>query len=148
MHKNPLWLIFLGLIFIVTLFYTATTTQSAYDYLQLNMQTPSLKTEWKVKKLKSDLFILVASYHYQVQDKSYQGKTIFNQNRHRNSWAAEQKLAEFSNKQFSVWYNSKKPTRSTLQKVFPTKKVISTVILWALLLYFLGVGYYVSKRLR
>lgn len=144
MHKNWIWRAFLSVVFVVTLWYTGDAWYRYYAYSHLNAKTTADAVDWTIEKHSEDAYSLTASYRFTIGKTSYSGRTSFAKN-YRNRWAAEQAVAEYSSSPWDVWYGKENPNHSSLQKSFPVKECVSAVVLWALLLYFLWLGFYVSK---
>lgn len=145
MHKNPYWLGFLTFIALVVVGYTAFAGVDFYRYWALSKKTEPVAVEWFVKELSPEAFIPVAHYRYKVAGHEYRGRTFFNKRPHLNRLAAEEAIKRLKLEQKRVWYRPDTPGRSTMQKNFPIKKAVYTAILWALLIYFIWLGYHVKK---
>lgn len=145
MHKNFLWICFLSLITGAVGWFTLKTLYAVYLYALLTGETTPESIEWKINQLHEDQFILSADYHFNINQHKYLGQTSFKSDRYWNLWAAEDALKVYSQKEWPVWYAKSNPEISTLQKSFPLKECISVAILWILMFYFFGLGYYVAK---
>lgn len=146
MHKNFVWLCFLSLVTGAVGWFTIKTLYSVYLYMLLNAETNAHQINWAVEKLSEDQFTLKANYSFEVKDQTFLGETLFNNDVYLNPYAAEESLKVYSSKDWTVWFSRFYPQYSSLQKNFPLKECISAVILWLIWLYFLGLGYYVTKR--
>jgi hypothetical protein len=146
MYKNKYWLIFLALILVGVFWYTATTVYSLYIYYSLSQKIPVSNMEWSTHKLFEERYAPQARYQFEFRGKSYSGEDILKEPIYRNSEAVDEIVPILSKQQWSVWFNPSNPSHSSLDKTFPLKESISLTILWALLFYFLGLGYYVAKR--
>lgn len=144
MHKNLFWQAFLGVVFITTLWYSAIAFYSYYSYARLDAQVTPSSMKWEIEEKTAENYFLKAFYHYSVSGHSFEGDTTLDEP-YRNQWAAEQVLKEFLKKQWSVWFDSQDPNYSSLQKKIPFKECISAALLWGLLLYFLWLGFYVTR---
>ena len=145
MHKNPAWLAFLATTTLIVLWFSGTSCYRLYHYNQLSAQTHSSSIEWTMEKKASDRYFLKASYHYQINGKNQLGETLFNRTIYRNPWAATQAISTFEKTPWIIWYSPKNISYSSLNHAFPMKSLISTAILWGLLLYFTWLGYRVQK---
>jgi len=146
MFQNKIWLAFVAVVTATVLWFTFRAFTELYYYQALSYQAPAETTEWSVKTLYDDRFVLRANFTFFIEGKLHHGTTVFSSSTFRNPWAAEQALAKYSNKKWNVWYSPDDFSRSTLQKSFPVKECFSAGILWALLIYFVGLGYYVKKK--
>lgn len=145
MHSNLFYRAFLLMIFLVALWYTVIAAYRYHSYFKLTDQVRVNSIEWDVKEVADDEFYLEARYTFVVKDRSFSGKTSWPTEFYRNRWAAEKDQPYFTKQYRVVWYDQNNPDHSSLQKKFPFKECISAIFLWALLLYFLWLGYYVTK---
>lgn len=146
MHKNFIWLCFLSLVTGAVGWITIKTLYLVYLYMSLNAEAPAENLKWGVAKLSEDQFVMKADYIFNAKDQQYSGTTLFKNDIYWNPWSAEDAIKVYAQKDWTVWYSSKNPQYSSLQKNFPFKECISVIILWVLLLYFFGLGYYVATR--
>lgn len=144
MHQNSYWLVFLSLIALSILGYTIWTGIQLYEYYRLSIQVPITAIKWTVKGLSEEEFAPQAHYQFIFEGKSYQGQTTW-QEHYLNPWAAEEAIGRLTKEQKNVWIDPHHLNVSTLQKKFPFKQCISMVILWLLLIYFIGLGRYVKN---
>lgn len=145
MHKNPVWLFFLAIILLITGFYTYKAGIKLYRHLNLSSETEVAATAWSIKTEGEDKFVPLGKYTFEVRGKFYNGETLFYDETTHNPWAAEESLKPLAAKIHRVWYAPKDPSNSSLQKNFPLKECIYAGALWALTIYFLGLGAYVAK---
>lgn len=145
MHRNRYWLIFLAILTCIVTWYCGNTLYRIYRYSQLTQTTLAEEVHWVVIPLSGDQYILKATYSYALQEKRYLGETSFNEDIFMNQWAAEQAIPKYAYRQWNVWFNPRYFSYSTLQKKFPTKECCSAAVLFLLLLYFVGLGFYVNK---
>ena len=145
MHRNPYWLMFLGLLSTCVLGYTLYTCTFFYEYFILSSQAPAKEIKWVMVEGGSDHYQLKANYFFEAKGTNWPGSSIVLEERLINPWAAQQAAKRNQNRKWTAWYNPNRPHHSTLQKYFPTKECISTVVLWALWCYFIWLGIYVTK---
>lgn len=144
MHRNPYWLFFIIAITLAVIGYSGYTAFKLYQYTQLTYQVPTSQLEWSVMPLEEDKFTLQAHYHYCFQKSCYEGKTNW-QEQYLNAWTAQEAIQRLSTKPWKVWIDPTAPHVSNLQKIFPFKQVIYTILLWLLLIYFIELGRYIAK---
>lgn len=145
MHKNRLWLIFLSIVAAVTLWYAAVAFYKVHQYCSLTQVTSARTEQWSVKEIGRDEFAPYVHYSFMVNSVRYFGESLVFAPYFRNAWAVEEEIPKLAEKEWLVWYNPSNPYYSTLQKKFPVKECIFAGVLFTLLLYFVGLGYYVSK---
>lgn len=146
MHKNLLWLTFLGSIIVVTLWFCGIAALELYKYSMLKNQAPVKTIFWTVKTIDEDLYHPHAEYSYLVKEKEYKTEETVKNLYYRNKSAAEEGVENLNQKQWEVWYDPKYPSYSSLDKSFPLKETLSAGVLIGVTLYFLGLGYYVGHR--
>lgn len=146
MHNNLFWRAFLLVILASAFWYTGKASYHYYFYTALSQETAPTAINWSVKELAGDYYIPAAQFTFHVNEKTFQGETDWPAERYLNNWATEQGLVDFSAQRWSVWYDPDNPMHSTLEKRFPLKDILSAAFLWALLCYFLWIGYYASRH--
>lgn len=141
------WIAFLAPIAIVALWFSWSACVELYHYIVLSAHTPAQGIEWSVVELSDERYVLRGSYVYQVEGTSYSGATTLKHPPYRNAWAASKAIPEYASQPWQIWYSPTNPTHSSLQKSFPFKECISSVIIWGILLYFIGLKLYCSQNL-
>ena len=116
-----------------------------YTYRVLTAQTKAQSVQWAVVELSDERYVLQGNYIFRVDGIEHAGSTTFD-HPYRNAWAANKAMPEYANKQWEVWYSPKNLLYSSLQKNFPLKECVSAIILWGLLVYFIGLKLYCSKN--
>jgi hypothetical protein len=144
-YINYTWNAFFLFIGAVLAWFTISTCYQLYRYAQLNEETTAKSIDWFVKEIAEDKYILDTQYTYEVDGVLYKGNTRMTSLSYRNSWAAEQAIPKMDNSQWPVSYSKSDPQHSTLQKSFPTKETLSTLLLWGLLGYFFWLRNYVIR---
>lgn len=145
MHRNPFWIVFLGLLMLGILGYTARTGFSVWQYLRLDKETSAQEIQWAVAAFSDEKFVPFARYRFHAYGKSYEGQTIWGES-YLNQSTAQEAIIHLSKSPPPVLFNASMPEISSLQKHFPLKALIYTLILWILGIYFSGLGYYVKQR--
>ena len=145
MHKNRVWIIFLSIFFLVFLWHGAGASYQLYKYSSLTEKTTPIEIEWTLNKKASDLFYVHAQYIFNVGSSKIVGNTDFLNISYKSPEACMAVIQENSKKKWLVWYSSNNIQISTLQKSFPWKESIYSIILLFLMLYFIWLGIYVGK---
>lgn len=138
-HQNPYWLSFLALIAICVVSYTFYTGFKLYHYERLDIQVPVQQITWKVEQQGADQFVPHADYQLDFKGQVYVGQSYWNE-AYLNEWTAQEMIRHLESWPARVWIDSDQPSYSALQKNFPSKQCISTVILWILMIYFINLG--------
>jgi hypothetical protein len=145
MSRQPFWILFMSVIILGVLGYTAHTLIKVWRYMRLDKQTEAQNIQWSVVSSSEDAFIPFANYSFTIDSKSYHGQTRW-QEVYLNQWTAQEAIARLERSPPPVWFDSASPEVSSLQKHFPLKESIYSILLWLLGIYFLGLGYYVNRR--
>lgn len=146
MSHNRWWQILLCMIAIGALWFTIPTVYHLYIYAKLNAQTTTNSIEWSVKEITDEHYLPHAKYTFTVNGLGHEGETTLTFPPYRNGWAAEQAIAEHAKHPWDVYFSPSDPQYSSLQKSLPFKECLSTAFLWGLLLYFIGLKYYVVNK--
>lgn len=141
------FILFLTVISIIALWFSCRAFLGIYRYFVLNSETLSSQVEWSVKELSDEKYVLHGKYVYLVNGESYTSETTLSHFPYRNHGAAERVIPEYAAKQWSIWYSPHNPAFSTLEKKFPIKECVSSVLLWSIMIYFICLKNYVAKRL-
>lgn len=147
-HINPYWpwRIFLGILAFLIMVYMSFFIGKLYEYAILTKQVPAASVHWSVYSRDEDLFAARADYTFFLDGKQYAGQTIWDDGeRYPNPWALNHLMESLSKQNWQVWFKASDPNYSSLQKKFPTKECLSTVILWGVFAYFVMLGKYADK---
>lgn len=146
MHKNQIWLFLLIAVGIATAWYSGKAVYHLYSYYRLQNHTEATVTDWKVKEIKSDAFVLEATYFFRLKGEEILATDFLIDPIFRNHYAAEQSIPKFAKKSWIVWFDPTNPHYSSLQKKFPTKECWSAGMMLALATYFTWLGFYVGSK--
>jgi hypothetical protein len=149
MYKNPFWILFLAFLSLVTAWYVGRAFYLVYEYSVLQRNVPAKTIEWRVDELSDEQFVPEAAYTYEVDGKTYEGKGLWTEQIYRNAYAAQLAIMAFKQspkRSWTIWFDPTEITHSSLQKTFPIKECIYAGLLSGILLYFIGLGYYVSRQ--
>jgi|GEM_PF-923583 len=146
MHKNPVWLALLGLIFTIVLWFSIVAFYHLYTYYSLKETAKTTDVSWFVEEISSEDFRVGATYSFRVNDVDYTGETIFTDRRFRNPSSADDELKNKSTDETVVFYNPRNIEHSSLEKTFPLKDSATATVLFLLFLYLFGLGIYTSKK--
>lgn len=110
-------------------------------YFSLEARAPATVQQWSVIKKSSSAFAIEAVYTFEAQGKTVTGQTIFSKPHHLNHPSAERHIEIFSTRPWSVWYSPQDPMHSSLEKTFPTKKLVYALMALGVFGYFLYVRF-------
>ena len=145
MGRKKIWLVFVLLIAVVALWFIVKGVLEIGAYYSLSAQAPATIEKWSIKEKHSDSFAVEAEFTFNYKEKSYQGVTNVG-GLYPNPWAAGHAQERFSAQKWSAWFNPHKPEKAVLEKKFPLKKTLSTVVLIGLATYFSILGIYLGRK--
>lgn len=146
MHKNAVWLYFLYTLGIIVFIYTCFTGWKLWQFYRLTERATPQEINWSIYQPSDDEYRMQADYSFESRGKQYKDRYILPEPKLYNIYAAEQVQKEVSQKKWNVWFAKNDEKHSQLIKKFPMKECIYTLILWGLLIYFILLGFYVSKQ--
>ena len=121
----------------VVLWFGAQFVSQFYTYHRLTHSSQAEVYAWGVEEIKEGKYALYAKYTFTADDKALTGKTIFDKNLYPNSLAAQEAIKEWKELDWNVSYDHFTPSHSTLQKAFPIKPLLHTLIGLGICFYFL-----------
>jgi hypothetical protein len=107
-----------------------------WGYLRLEKKSIASVFKWKIIEKSSSAFALRAYYTFEKQGKVYNGKTTFSKPYHLNRQSAEKQVKIFSIQSWPVWYQTRHPEHSSIERVFPLKKCIYSLMALGIFFYF------------
>ncbi len=146
MHKNKIWLFFLLLLTLGTLFSLGRASVSLIQYNKLALSTKPASIVWGVEEITEEHFAPLATYTFVYKGHTYQGQDQAKEHHARSAKGVEIELASLTKKPQRIYFDPKHPQVSALQKHFPVKESATSCLLLLLLLYFLGLGLYVGRQ--
>ena len=126
--------------------YTIKSGNKVYNYYSLTIKVPVQKINFSIKKISANKYILCADYNYLFNKNLFHVSEDLFSTLSFSLIGAEKNQNEMEKEQHGAWINHKKPATGTLFKKFPTKDLIHTGIIWAILLYFCGLAYYLKSQ--
>ncbi len=133
--------LFIG-IALIALYFTVRLGGALYTYFPLNGLAEAKVNQWEVSESGSK-YLLKALYSFEVQGKSWKGAFAFKRPYYNEALAVAD-LKDRSKKAVTVWYNSKNPQISALEREFPTALLIRVLICYGVVLYF----FFLNKKIQ
>ncbi|GAB4231938.1 MAG: hypothetical protein Tsb0021_10490 [Chlamydiales bacterium] len=140
------WNIFLAALALILSWYLYNAISSISFYFSLNTPTLARELQWNSKEKSSDEYFPIGHYIFEVDDKHYSGSTLFDKERYWNQESLKKELQNKQKKEWIVWYDAANPKISSLKKSFPFKEIFYSAILFAILIYFIGLRQYILTR--
>ncbi len=148
MHHNIWWRLFLCLVAVLTIGYSAHALYKYYVYTALSSVVQADQLDWHIDQRGESEFLIEATYHYHVKEVVYTGKSAWEGRKLLNLYAAQQAIEDAKEELWDVWYSPKDPSWSSLQRDFPLKEIFSSFLLWGITLYFIWIGFRIGNRER
>lgn len=123
------------------LIFSIPAIKALYRNAFLTQEAPATEMKWSLRKTGAEEWGIGVEYKYNVDGVAYQGEEIFEGERFKNPYKAESRIKELEAAKWPVWYMPKNPSWSTVEKYFPTKRVVYT----ALLALVFGWGLYIGR---
>lgn len=120
--------------------------QQLMNYTSYNKTASIDSIEWSIQPIHDELWRPKANFQYTVDGKTYQMQEVFQSGRYRNPYAAKEAVKALEKEKKWVWYSSKNPALGTLEKFFPEKKVIYSIITLFLVIYTAFLASYVKGK--
>ena len=145
MFQKRLWKFFLFFLALIALYFSIISVCLVYQYIRLEAKTVPQSIHWSVHAINEEHYVLKANYLFKVKDKEYANETVLLKPWYRNEWAASQEISNQMQKQWNIWFSLSNPESSSLQKIFPIKECVSSILLWGIFAYFVLLGFYMEK---
>lgn len=131
-----LWIFLIGVAGAIALWFSLQTTLGIFKYYHLDAKAPAHLSSLSVQEVKGTRYLVEAKYIYEVKGRSYLGKTLFCEPVYLNRLSAEEDFEKWKQFSWEAFYNSKNVKESSLQRVFPLKKSIYTLLSIGVFIYF------------
>jgi len=130
--------LFLSVTSLVAIIFSVKTALQLREYFSLDSVSKVVFMEWKVEEKDVSSFALHVSYQFDPFEKGpVSGSIELSKPYFLYLPSAELAVKEFSQKSWDVFYSKKNPSISSLQKNFPFKDCIQTLLTLAVFVYFL-----------
>lgn len=145
MQKQTVWLALVATLTLIVLWYSGIFLYRYYHYMRLSGKAPAKEMAWTVEPRTDEQYLLKANYSFVSNGQTFTGSSVIEDRGFWNEYAAQKGIEDVSKKKWIIWFNPSNPAHSSLQKNFPLKECVSAVIMWAIVFYFLWLGYYSSR---
>lgn len=142
---NFIFKLVFGIAILATLWFGCNVLYDLWIYWRLDQKTSARVEAWDVREISSSQFAIEATYCFVAKEKEWKGKTVFQKPYHLNRPSVEKALKEKSKQPQMVWYNLSNPKFNSLERIFPYKKCFYTVVSLGVLVYYLGLNYYLAS---
>src|SRR5579862_9629625 len=114
-----LWVVLIVISSGIALWFLGVAAKELWKFSQRNAKTPVKILNWQVHEITSSRFAIQAEYQFELNSKTYSGKTIFKKPQFLNRFAAENYMRMHGSKNWETWYRTRNPACNSLEKQFP-----------------------------
>ena len=107
-----------------------------WRYVRLEKKSIAKIEKWKVVEKGSSKFAIKAYFSFENQGRTYQGKTTFSKPYHLNHLSAEKQIKNYTAQQWPVWYQQSHPEQCSIDRIFPFKKCLYSLMVLGVFFYF------------
>lgn len=146
MHRNPVWIGFLGIMLLLTAFFCFTAVKGVWVWSAYSEKIEVRVLNWEIIQTKSGDLQPVLRYLMSENGTNKIITSSYKNKRFRNEWAANKFLDEVKNiSTWPVWVRPNKWEGAKLTRSFPWKSVVYAIVLLGIMGYFIWLGAYVVK---
>lgn len=142
MHKNRLWLCLLFALLATTAWYAFATVQQIWHNLSMQEPHEASIEKWEVVEGGDEMFFPKVTYSFSKEGQQIQSVEVLQDESFKNPWRVDERIKELKEEKWTVWCDPKQPDKCTVQKQFPLKRAVYTLILMMICLYFFILGRY------
>lgn len=118
---------------------------SLHRYFELTAMAPATFDSWEIEEVRENKFIVVTSYHFEVNGATYHQRYPIQKPIYPNRYLAQEHLENWKAEKTHVWFNPKNPHQSSIFRTFPFKQGIHLLLCIGVLFYFLWLNFYVKR---
>lgn len=101
---------------------------------------------WSIESFNDEVWRAVAEFRYTVKAHTYNKQEVFQGERYRNPYAANVALEKLQKNFKVVWYNPENPSQASMEKFYPTKKSLYSLVTLGLVFYGAWLGSYLTRK--
>ncbi|NGX35054.1 MAG: hypothetical protein K1060chlam1_01422 [Candidatus Anoxychlamydiales bacterium] len=136
------WLIILVVSSVILLGISFKTAFLISKYFTLDSKIKAEVEKIEIIESKKDKFEVTAFYYFKIGNKNFYNVRKF-QDKFINKITAIDFKEKISKKDFFTWYNKKNPNISAVEKKFPIKNLVYSIMTFIIFVYFIILKYYV-----
>lgn len=95
---------------------------------------------WSHEAIHDELWRPVAEFGYTLNGKVYREREVFQGERFRNPYAANAALEKLKKEYTLVWYDPNHPSQASMEKFYPTKKNVYSLLALGIIFYGVWIG--------
>jgi hypothetical protein len=145
-HRAKIGLIGLIFVALLSLFVFFNTSKDLYKYLALNSSSEAFIDEVNIKQIASNEFVLQVNFFYFVNEQKFKAHSLVDNYTFPNEFAAQDYAKSFKTKSHIAWYKIEDQTSFIIDKTFPYKSVINSLVLIIVFTYFIGISRYLKWK--
>lgn len=131
-----LWIVLLIISGSIAVWFSGIALANMCKFFILSSQTTADIVRWHVQEISSSKFAIEADYQFRIDHITYRGKTRFEKPQFLNRFSAENYVATVHQKSRKVWYQKGNPMNSTLEREFPQKDCLQSLLTVGVFSYF------------
>lgn len=132
--------IFLSFALLLIAIYAFPVVYKVYQNAALTESVPPNFVKWTGQEISDEEWRVKAHYSYTVNSKSYEKEEMLEGEKFRNPYLVETSIPALNERYKLVWYAARDPSNASIEKYFPLKRAIYSVMLFALFAYFITFG--------
>jgi len=127
----------IGIAGLLTAGFLIATSIDLWGYLRLEKKSMAKIEKWEIVEKGSSQFAIKAYFSFETEGRVYQGKTTFSKPYHLNRISAEKQIKIYTEQPWSVWHQLSHPEHSSIERIFPFKKCLYSLVLLGIFFYFI-----------
>lgn len=145
MRVNKLFLSLLAIIGVTFVFFMTTSIFDLNRYFSLSHQGEATILTTRIHERGSDQYLLISMLSYQLEGTHYFIEKEMKA--YPNRLAAERGGKKWEKlKKVTFWYNPKDPLQTKMEKKFPYKTTLTTILLFFLGIYFISLKTFLREK--
>jgi hypothetical protein len=137
MRRQKIFYLCLGLlVFLPTGYFSFRVSLALFDFITFKASAPAQIGRWEIKETNGK-FPLKAYYSFEAGGNVWQGATRLSEPWNLNEASAVAALQKKAKENWTVWFNPNDPSKSSLERNFPSGLVVRASICYGVILYFI-----------
>ncbi len=117
-------------------YFSIRTTGALFDFFTFTERAEARISRWEIKEMKGK-FPIKSYYSFEAKGAIWHGATQLGEPWHLNEASAVAALQEKAKQSWAAWFNPNDPSKSSLEKAFPSGLLVRTLICYGVFAYFI-----------
>ncbi|HSW86818.1 MAG TPA: hypothetical protein VLG49_04885 [Rhabdochlamydiaceae bacterium] len=135
---KKMWVVLVAVSGIAATCFLTQALRELYPYVRLDAQMQAQALEWGILEKGPSKFAISAVYTYQAGNQTYRSDGVLKGPYFLNRLSAEAEIKKLNTQSRQIWYHSKQPGFSRLEKSFPYKSLFNSLVTVGICIYFCG----------